>query len=87
MSEFEKYQQICREAGWTGAALLVLIVFWIFAGFGLGGVEGELFGLPLWAVTSSLGVWFFAIVLVKLLTRFVFRDMELEEGKGADRDE
>lgn len=87
MSEFEKYQQICREAGWTGAALLVLIVFWIFAGFGLAGVKGELLGLPLWAVTSSLGVWFFAIVLVKLLTRFVFRDMELEEGKGADRDE
>jgi uncharacterized membrane protein YhdT len=87
MSEFEKYQQICREAGWTGAALLVLIVFWIFAGFGLAGVEGELFGLPLWAVTSSLGVWFFAIVLVKLLTRFVFRDMELTEGKGTGRDE
>lgn len=87
MSEFEKYQQICREAGWTGAALLVLIVFWIFAGFGLAGAEGDLFGLPLWAVTSSLGVWFFAIVLVKLLTRFVFRDMELTEGKGAGRDE
>ena len=63
MSEFEKYQQICREAGWTGAALLVLIVFWVFAGFGLASVEGEIFGLPLWAVTSSIGVWFFAIVL------------------------
>lgn len=87
MSEFEKYQQICREAGWTGAALLVLIVFWIFAGFGLAGAEGELLGLPLWAVTSSLGVWFFAIVLVKLLTIFVFRDMDLTEGKGAGRDE
>ena len=79
MSEFEKYQQICREARWTGAALLVLVVFWVVAGFGLAGLEGEIFGLPVWAVTSSIGVWFLAIVLVKLLTSFVFQDMELDE--------
>lgn len=79
MSEYEKYQQIKREARWTGLALFVLIVFWIFAGFGLAGVAGEVFGMPVWAVASSIGVWFFAILLVKMLTAFVFRDMELEE--------
>ena len=82
MSEFEKYQQICREAGWTGVALLALVVFWLVAGFGLAGMEGEVFGLPVWAVTSSIGVWLFAIVLVKLLTTFVFRDMDLDETDG-----
>ena len=90
MSDYEKYQQIKREAGWTGLALLVLIGFWIAAGFGLSGMEGELFGLPIWAVTSSLGVWLFAIVIVRLLTSFVFRDMELDEaaeGKGDARHE
>lgn len=79
MSEYEKYQQIKREARWTGLALFVLIVFWIFAGFGLAGVTGEVFGMPVWAVASSIGVWLFAILLVKLLTSFVFRDMELAE--------
>lgn len=58
MSDYEKYQQIKREAGWTGLALFVLIGFWLAAGFGLSGMEGEVFGLPIWAVTSSLGVWF-----------------------------
>ena len=84
MSEFEKYQQICREAGWTGAALLALIVFWIVAGFSLAGLEGEIFGLPVWTITSSIGVWLFAIVLVKLLTTFVFRDMDLDETDKED---
>ena len=79
MSEFEKYQQICREAGWTGVALLVLVVFWLVAGFGLSGIEGEVLGLPVWALTSSIGVWLFAIVLVKLLLMFVFKDMDLNE--------
>ena len=79
MSEFEQYQQICREAGWTGVSLLVLVVFWLVAGFGLSGIEGEVFGLPVWALTSSIGVWLFAIVLVKLLLMFVFKDMDLNE--------
>lgn len=90
MSDYEKYQQVKREAGWTGLALFVLIGFWIAAGFGLSGMEGELFGLPIWAVTSSLGVWLFAIVIVRLLTLFIFRDMELDEaaeGKGDARHE
>ena len=79
MSEFKKYRQICREARYTGLALLVLVVFWLAVGFGLAGAGGEIFGLPVWAVASSVGVWFFAIVLVKLLLSFVFKDMEWEE--------
>ena len=66
MSEYEKYQQIKREARWTGLALFVLIGFWIFAGFGLADLPGEVLGMPVWAVTSSVGVWFFAILLVKI---------------------
>ncbi|SDP55877.1 YhdT family protein [Selenomonas ruminantium] len=81
MTDWEKYQQIRREAAFTGLALLVLILFWCWAGFGLSDVEAEVFGLPLWAVTSSIGVWFFAIVLVKILLRYVFRDMSLDDEK------
>ncbi|MBQ1867280.1 MULTISPECIES: YhdT family protein [Selenomonas] len=87
MSEYEKYQQIKREARWTGLALFVLILFWLLAGFGLSGLPGEVLGMPLWAVTSSVGVWFFAILLVKLLTSLVFQDMELDEEKEAKQHE
>ena len=88
MTDWEKYQQIRREAAFTGLALLVLILFWCWAGFGLSDVEGEFFGLPLWVMTSSIGVWFFAIVLVKLLLKYVFRDMSLddEEKEGVSHD-
>ena len=87
MTEWEKYQQIRREAAFTGLALLVLILFWCWAGFGLAGVATEIYGLPLWAVASSIGVWLFAIVLVKVLLKFVFRDMPLDDSQeetGAD---
>lgn len=87
MSEYEKYQQIKREARWTGLALFVLVLFWLLAGFGLSGLPGEVLGMPLWAVTSSVGVWFFAILLVKLLTSLVFQDMELDEEKEAKQHE
>jgi len=78
MSEKEKYLQIRREAMWTGITLLVLIIFWMLAGFGLADVDIKVFGLPLWAVAGTFGVWIFAMVLVKLLTTFVFKDIDLE---------
>ena len=81
MTDWEKYQQIRREAAFTGLALLVLILFWCWAGFGLADVDTEIFGLPLWALTSSIGVWLFAIVLVKILLKCVFRDMPLDSAK------
>ena len=81
MTEKEKYRQVCREAKATGIALLVLIVFWLFAGFGLSGSDAKIFRLPLWAAASTVGVWFFAIVLVWGLTKFVFKDMDLGEDR------
>ncbi len=76
-TDIEKYRQMKKEAFFTAVALLALIVFWLLAGFGLSGVEASVFGVPLWAVCSTVGVWFFAVVLVKILLKFVFRDMEL----------
>lgn len=80
MTEKEKYLQIRREAMWTGITLVVLILFWLVAGFGLADVDMKLCGLPVWAVGGTIGVWFFAIVLVKLLTTAVFKDFPLEEA-------
>ena len=78
-SPCEKYRQCRKEAGATGRFLVLLILFWCVAGFGLSGVDAELFGLPLWAVLGTVGVWAFAILGVAVLVRGVFRDMPLED--------
>lgn len=77
MKDKDVYGQLCLEARWTFIALFVLIIFWLWAGFGLADSDIVVAGLPLWAVTSSIGVWFFAIALVALLLKFIFRDMTL----------
>ena len=69
--------------GRTNGSLTPLTLFWTAAGFGLAGTQVEFLHLPLWVWMSSLGVWVFAIVGVKALTHFVFRDMPLEDEEVA----
>ena len=48
--------------------------------------DAKVVGLPLWAILSTVGVWAMALLLVKLLLKFVFVDMDLtmsDEG-GTD---
>ena len=59
-SPYEKYRQVRKEAKATGGLLVLLILFWCFAGFGLSGVDVEMFGLPLWAVMGSVMTTFSA---------------------------
>ncbi len=82
MSERKKFCQLRREAAATGIVLLLLILFWLAAGFGLSSFEIRIFHLPLWAVMGTVGVWFMAILLVRTLTRTVFQDMPLSEKEG-----
>ena len=85
MTRKEKYRQMCREARATGLTLLALIVLWCcfgFGGFALTGAEPFLFGLPLWALAGTIGIWLTAIGLVWGLTRSVFRDMALDDKEG-----
>jgi len=81
MSELEKYLQIRREATATGLSLVILIAVWCMAGFGLADVPAEVFGIPLWALLGTVGIWGFSLLVVAFLLRFVFRDMELREEK------
>ena len=96
MKDYEKYRQICREARGTGILLVLLILFWLAAGFGAYAVWGPApvaFGLPVWAIGGTVGVWLFAIVGVWVLLRTTFRDMSLDgqetdpAAKGGERDE
>ena len=79
MTREEKYRQVRREAGATGVLLALIILFWCAAGFGLAGVPVFVFGLPLWAVMGTVGVWLFAIVGVDVLVHGWFADMSLED--------
>ena len=81
MTNEAKYRQVCKEARATGLALLVLILFWLAAGFGAAQLDIKVFHLPLWAITSSIGTWMVAILLVKFLTSVVFKDMSLEDDE------
>ncbi len=79
MTNEEKYQQIRHEAASTGLVLAAIILFWCLAGFGAAALDIKIFHLPLWVVTSCLGTWLLAVVLVHLLIKKVFKDMDLED--------
>ena len=79
MTEAEKYRQVKKEAGATGLVLLALIIFWVVAGFGLASLQVTVFHLPLWVVAACFGTWFLSVFFVRILTKYVFKDMDLEE--------
>lgn len=84
MSDAQKFSLVRREALYTGLALVGLIIFWLIAGFGTAGVDVKIFHLPLWAVLGTIGVWLCAIVISFVLSRILFRDVDLggdDDGK------
>ena len=84
MTPEEKYRQIRREAAATGLALAALIALWCLLGFGLADSQIMIFGLPLWALAGTLGIWLLAILLTAMLLKFVFKDMSLSDAKEKD---
>lgn len=85
MTPWEKYRQVAKEAVGTGWALIALLLFWGAAGFGLAHVQVKIAYVPLWVWAAIGGTWLFAVLLVKLLTARVFRDMALDdEGENHD---
>ena len=75
----QKLAQADREAKATVVALLATIVAWIVLGFGLAGLDVQLFHTPLWVLGGTLGTWFFAIGVCVFLERRVFVDFELDD--------
>ncbi len=82
----EKMDQTNREAKATVAALVVIAAVWLAGGFGLAGVDVQVFGTPVWIVVGCVGTWVAAIVAAVVLARFVFADFSLddEEGEGSN---
>ncbi len=83
MNDAQKFSLVKREAIYTGFALMGLIIFWLIAGFGTASSEIKIFHLPLWAILGSVGVWLVAILISAILSKILFKDVDL----GGERDE
>ena len=55
LSYKEKHAQANKEAIATVVALLVTIVVWCICGFGLAGLDVQLFHTPLWVLGGTIG--------------------------------
>ncbi len=77
LNDAQKFSLARREAIYTGLALAGLIIFWLIAGFGTASLDVKIFHLPLWAVLGSVGVWFVAIFISALLSKVLFKDVDL----------
>lgn len=80
LNESQKFDVVKREALYTGIALAALIIFWLIAGFGMSAVDAKIFHLPVWAFLGTIGVWIFAIVISFILSRKLFKDIDLGGG-------
>ena len=83
----QKMLQANKEAKATVVSLVLCIVVWAVAGFGLAGLDVKVFGTPVWIIGGTVGTWVFAIAVVVFLAKRVFADFDLdEEEEGANRD-
>ena len=77
IDDAQKFKIVRREAIYTGIALIALIFFWLIAGFGTASIDVKIFHLPLWAILGTIGVWIFAILISFVLSKKLFKDMDL----------
>ena len=83
LSYKQKHEQANREALATVGALVLTIVVWIACGFGLSGVDVQVFHTPLWIIGGTIGTWVCAIVVSVVLAKRFFVDFDLDdEGEG-----
>lgn len=81
----EKHAQANREALATLAGLAVTIIVWCVCGFGLAGLDVQVFNTPLWVIGGTLGTWVCSIVVVVVLAKKVFVGFDLDdEAVSAD---
>ena len=82
MNRNEQYDQANKEAKAVGIGLILIIVFWIAAGFGVSCLNINIGHTPLWVITGCIGTWVFAILLVTWMVKKVFKDFDLDEEEN-----
>ena len=75
----EKLSQADKEAKATVLALVATIIVWTIGGFGLSGLDIQMFHTPLWVLGGTLGTWGFAILVCLFLEKKVFVDFDLDD--------
>lgn len=82
MKKEQKEKQIRKEAGYT-LALFALCFVWNTAfAYLLSGTGTRIFGLPLWWLVSTPGMFVIALAGVAFLLKRVFRDFSLDDEEG-----
>lgn len=79
MTYREKLAQANKEAKATVVALLATIVAWIVLGFGLSGLDVQVFHTPIWIIGGTVGTWLVAIAVAVILGKKVFADFSLDD--------
>lgn len=84
MTKKEKFQQMKKEAKATVVVLVLIVLFWMVAGFGVDRLHITVGYTPLWVITGCIGTWLFSIGAVIWLVKKVFQDFDLDDGEEAD---
>ena len=75
----QKHEQANKEALATVVALAVTIVVWCVCGFGLAGLDIQLFHTPIWVIGGTIGTWICSIVVVVVLAKRFFVGFDLDD--------
>ena len=79
MKRSEQFRQANREAKTTVLATIVVILFWIVAGFGLADSDIVIFDTPIWVIGGCIVSWLFAVVVAWWLAEYVIKDVDMKE--------
>ncbi len=85
MTREQKEKQIRREAKATLILFLICFVWNVGFAYGLSGTGARLFGLPVWWLISTPGMFIVAVIGVVFLLKKVFVNFDLEDNEeGGD---
>ena len=87
MTPEQKEKQIRKEARATLLLFLICFLWNVCFAYGLSGTGARLFGLPIWWLVSTPGMFVIAVIGVVFLLKKVFVNFDLEdteEGGGID---
>ena len=88
MTPEQKEKQIRKEARATLILFLICFLWNVGFAYGLSGTGARLFGLPLWWLVSTPGMFVIAVIGVVFLLKKVFVNFDLEDTeKGGGNDE
>ena len=92
MNREEKDRQIRKEARATLILFLICFIWNVGFAYGLSGTGARLFGLPVWWLVSTPGMFVIAVIGVVILLKKVFVNFDLDDtdedmSKGGGNDE